>query len=166
VFNGYGQVTLTASDAALNVFSMTVAQLASLNGFEINVPTGATTVINVQGAAAGINGFGYWGTGVNPEHTLFNFADATSLTAASNGIQGSVLAPLADATFSGGSVNGQFVARSANIWNGAEGHDHIFVGSLPPSGPPPGGSVREPGSMALLAVGLLPAVPLLRRRTF
>lgn len=162
-FNGYGQVTLTGTDTARNVFTMTTGQLAGLNGFEINVPTNSTTIINVTGASATINGFGYWGTGVNRTHTLFNFVNATSFYATSNGIEGSVLAPLADATMSGGSVNGQFIAKSANMLNGAEGHYYTFNGNLPPGGGA-GAPVPEPGSMALLALGLLPALPMIGRR--
>lgn len=160
-FNGYGQVTLTGVDPSLNVFSMTTVELSGLNGFEINVPTNSTTIINVFGNAATIGGFGYWGTGVNRHYTLFNFVNATSFFAQHNGIEGSVLAPFADAVMSGGSVNGQFVAKSANMLNGAEGHYYTFRGSLPPRS---GGAIPEPGSVALLATGVLPAVGLLRRR--
>lgn len=163
-FNGYGQVALTGTDAALNVFSMTTAQLATLNGFSINVPTNSTTIINIFGNAASINGFGYSGAGVNRHKTLFNFVDATTFFAQHNGIEGSVLAPLANATMSGGSVNGQFIVNSATMLNGAEAHYYTFDGNVPPGGDLPGDPIPEPGSMALLALGALPAVGLLRRR--
>jgi choice-of-anchor A domain-containing protein len=163
--NPWGQVTLTGADATLNVFSITTAQLASLNGFTLNVPTGSTSVINVQGTAATINGFGYNMVGTDRYHTLFNFANAVTLTSASNGIEGSVLAPFANALLSGGSVNGHFITNSAVMLNGAEGHHHPFIGSLPPGGGTgTGAAVPEPGVVMLLATGLLPALPLIRRR--
>jgi choice-of-anchor A domain-containing protein len=51
---------------------------------------------------------------------LFNFVDATSITANGFGFWGTVLAPNADVSFSNGSFDGGFYAKSFTGY--AEGH--------------------------------------------
>jgi choice-of-anchor A domain-containing protein len=46
----YGGITLTGAVAGRNVFDVPVASLNSCNSFTVNVPSGATVLINVTGS--------------------------------------------------------------------------------------------------------------------
>lgn len=155
-------ITLTGADAGLNVFTLTTAQLATASSFTINVPTGATALVNVQGAAASFGNFQFYG--VDAARTLFNFAGAGSLSTHSLGFKGSLLAPNASVFLDYGHIDGQLITGTLNSYT--EAHNVVFQGTLtpPPGGGGTGSAIPEPGSMALLAMGALPALPLLRRR--
>jgi choice-of-anchor A domain-containing protein len=156
------EITLTGNNSSLDVFDVSGEALYHANGFAINVPTGATVVVNVSGTndngtsdsgtSDTLQNFGFTinGTsaenGTNQEDVLFNFYQATSLTARSITIDGSILAPNAAFSFSDGSVQGNVVVASYS--GSGEIEDYPFQGNLP-------SSVPEPSSFlgSLVAVG-------------
>jgi choice-of-anchor A domain-containing protein len=124
----WNAITLTGANAGLNVFTLSAAALGVANGFTINAPAGSTVLINVTGASATMQNFGFFLNGVTRDGVLFNFADATSLTASGIGIEGSILAPGAAVTFNNGQMNGQMIAGS--LLGTGEFHNHNFSGEV------------------------------------
>jgi choice-of-anchor A domain-containing protein/uncharacterized repeat protein (TIGR01451 family) len=110
--DAYGTLRLAGADPNLDVFSLSAGELASAKGLNITAPAGATVLVNVCGTAAQMQYFGMAVSGTDPQHVLFNFPDATSLTIAGISVQGSVLAPRADVTFTSGNLEGTLVAGS------------------------------------------------------
>ena len=137
-----GILNLTGTNNKQNVFAVTGAQLSTANTLRINIPAGATALINVSGATVN---FQYMGMFINnnnsdtppgQDRVLFNFYQATTLNVSGMGVKGSILAPLAVANFSNGHINGTFIALS--MANGyGEGHHYPFIGCVPSLNPTP-----------------------------
>jgi choice-of-anchor A domain-containing protein len=149
--------TLTGTNAGLNVFNVNAADWAAASNRVIDAPTGSTVIVNIAGASAGMmNGM----QALNNLHDgstrqtriLFNFHQATTVNITNMAVTGSVLAPDALVTISGGGIDGQAVLGALNQINGGEIHRWDFTGSTP---------VPEPGTMAALGLG---ALALLKRR--
>jgi choice-of-anchor A domain-containing protein len=133
----WSTLTLTGTDASLNIFTIDAATLAAASTLTINVTAGSQVLINVSGTAVNFGNMGINGT-FNADDTLFNFFDATSLTMSSIGIEGSILAPLADVTFLSGQMNGQLIANSFGgaAWGVGELHNYLFNNQTPPPSVP------------------------------
>jgi choice-of-anchor A domain-containing protein len=159
-----GAITLTANNPADTYvsFNLTAAEMADAagGGLTINAPAGSTVVVNVDGAISSMTSMGISLNGVDKQHVLYNFHDATSLTINQIGVLGTILAPQADVNFAGGAIDGTLIAN--NLSGPGESHLYLFQGSLPPLPTP----VPEPATLALGALGLaaLMAVRLRRRR--
>ncbi|MDR3639003.1 MAG: choice-of-anchor A family protein [Isosphaeraceae bacterium] len=146
-------LTLTGSNAALNVFQLSATQFASANnnGLNIVVPNGSTAVINVAGSSPSLANFQMYVNGSSSESNaqinkiLFNFAGATSLSDSNVAIYGSVLAPSAALSFGYSHIDGTLIG--ASLTGNVEAHDYPFTGNLPPA------PVPEPSSVVLLALG-------------
>jgi choice-of-anchor A domain-containing protein len=110
--NIYGNLILGGTDPTLDVFAVSTAQLAGATGLYLSAPAGASVLVNVTGTSGRMQSFGMTVSGADRQHVLFNFATATSLTLAGISVEGSVLAPGAEVTFSNGNLNGTLVARS------------------------------------------------------
>lgn len=124
----WGAITLAGTNAELNVFTVSAAALGSANGFTINAPAGSAALVNVIGASVTMQNFGFTFNGVMRDGVLFNFADATSLSASGIGIEGSILAPQAAVTFNNGQMNGQMIA--ASLQGSGEFHNFGFDGQI------------------------------------
>ncbi|WP_198034412.1 choice-of-anchor A family protein [Dyadobacter tibetensis] len=107
-------ITLTGSNTELNVFELTIPA-GHNTGISVMVPEGSSILINVTNTDVvisdgnmTINGKGIplYGAG---EKILFNFPNTTQLSLTRFGLLGSVLAPQASLSGSGGSINGQAV---------------------------------------------------------
>jgi choice-of-anchor A domain-containing protein len=133
-----GGITLTGTDKNLNVFSVTAAQLTGTGTFKLVVPTTSSVIINVSGVGP-INwsGVGFQlpdgascrgGTSDWCHNILFNFYEATSIALSGIGVQGSVMAPYAKISGSGGNIDGQLVCDS--LIGGIEYHPYFFTGCL------------------------------------
>lgn len=160
-----GQLTLTGTNSGLNVFSVDASQLSSSNTFNIDIPVGATALINVVGTAITI-GSGGFNVPTGASSILWNFADATSLSFLQTNMTGSVLAPNA-AYYGSAPISGQLIVGSftGSDWNVTQVNHGTYSGNLlsldptPPVVTPPHGGdqatlgVPEPTSWALMLTG-------------
>jgi choice-of-anchor A domain-containing protein len=147
------QVHLQTTNPAstLVVFNVTGAQMAAAAGagLFIDAPAGATVVVNVSGATDSMTSMGISLTGgVDKQHVLYNYYQASSLTINSIGVLGTILAPNASVNFAGGNIDGTMIAK--NLSGSGESHWYPFQGSLPPLTPIP-----EPSTIALAGLGTL-----------
>lgn len=160
-----GEVFLTGTNPALNIFTLSAADIVQNIGFHINVPYGATTLINISGQSAQMQNFGFYFNeldanydtlGLFPDELiLYNFFEATALTIAGIEVHGTVLAPWADTLFDNGHIEGNLIARS--LLGTGEAHNELFNGKLPNH------PVPEPATVILLGGGLI-GVAAVRRR--
>ena len=152
----YNQIFLNATDADKHFYNITGAQLGSANsGLVINASKDATIVFNVSGNNITIPNTGFTLTGgIQMNHILFNFLDATSITL-SGSAYGTYLAPKATITTTFGGFNGNLIAN--NLTGSIETHVYeygdpnkpgtLFTGNLRSS------AVPEPASLAMLVIG-------------
>ncbi|ADO76012.1 choice-of-anchor A family protein [Stigmatella aurantiaca] len=107
----------TNLESGLEVFEVSAADLSRTTQLIIrNVSTTSVAVINVRGPSVTLKG----GREYAGSNVLFNYVDATSITATAYGIHGTVLAPEARIFFSNGSWDGGIYAKS--LTGNAEGH--------------------------------------------
>ncbi|WAC19484.1 choice-of-anchor A family protein [Luteolibacter sp. SL250] len=139
----YGTLQFVGSDPSLNTFTVTAPSVNSANGIQINAPANSTVVINIGGDNIFFDNFGISIANTDKQRVLYNFYEATALTIAGISVQGSVLAPLANVTFSNGNVEGTLIAN--NVTGQGEYHNYKFQGTLP---------VPEPSGAALLGLSL------------
>ncbi|WP_245768742.1 choice-of-anchor A family protein [Stigmatella aurantiaca] len=117
----WGVITLSGSDPQVNVFQMSAGSFTGATQLSIQAPAGSLAVINILGSSATFTGFSTeLRGGIDKRRVLYNFVDATAITAEGFGFQGTVLAPFADIQFSNGSFDGGIYARS--LTGNAEGH--------------------------------------------
>lgn len=160
--------TLTGGSSSLNVFNLSAADFNGVHAFNIVVPQGSTTLINVLGSNVTLPNIGWTlngaalgsnGSGADFGSLLWNFPEASSLSVASLG--GSLLAPQADLNFASGQWNGTVIAN--NFAGQGALFERPFTGALPDvSFTGPGSNiVPEPSILGAL---ILPAMLLMRQR--
>lgn len=160
-----GTITLTLTKNGLNVIDLSVTNGATINGITINVPNGVNPtglILNVSGDNLTFNGGTFSLGPLNQHNVLFNFTNATNLSLKALAFEGSLLAPLANVSFTSGNIEGALIAD--NFTGSGEFHEFAFTTALPPF---PGQTVApEPGALALFATGLagLSGLGLIRRR--
>ncbi|HVU86142.1 MAG TPA: choice-of-anchor A family protein [Pirellulales bacterium] len=146
----FGALALTATGPtnSFYVFDVTGAQMAAAasHGLSITAPSGSTVVVNVDGTSDSMTSMGISLNGVDNQHVLYNFSQATSLTVNQIGIEGTILAPNANVNFAGGQINGSLIAQS--VTGQGESHNHLFIGNLPTN------PIPEPSTFVLAACGL------------
>jgi choice-of-anchor A domain-containing protein len=104
-------------ESGLEVFEVSAADLSRATQLIIRgVSTTSVAVVNVRGPSVTLQG----GREYAGNNVLFNYVDATSITANGYGIHGTVLAPDARVFFSNGSWDGGIYAKS--LTGNAEGH--------------------------------------------
>ena len=113
---------------------------------EHSAPTGSTVVVNVDGTSDSMQNMSISLNGVDNQHVLYNFSQATSLTVNQIGVEGTILAPNANVTFTDGQINGTLIAQSVS--GQGESHQHLFIGNLPTN------PIPEPSTFVLAACGL------------
>ncbi|HYI02678.1 choice-of-anchor A family protein [Hyalangium sp.] len=117
----WGGIFSHGTHAGLNVFDVNASDFNGAVLWSIDAPAGSFVVVNIRGASASFGGFGIHFTGGIDQHgVLYNFVDATSITANGFGFWGTVLAPSANITFNNGSWDGGIYAHS--LTGDAEGH--------------------------------------------
>ena|GEM_PF-1385827 len=135
----WGGLYLNGTNPDVNVFDVDASAFTGAVLWNISAPAGSLAVVNIRGASASFSGFGIqFNGGINQHGVLYNFVDATSITAQGFGIWGTVLAPNAHITFNNGSWDGGIYAQS--LTGNAAGHinplnDHQICpgsGSLAP----------------------------------
>ena len=157
--------------APVNVFNLTANQFATAT-LDIEVPAGATVIINVAGTnvtlgnAIYFGGVQYHGDSSADENVMFNFSTATNVDV-SAGLDGSVLAPFALLT-SSGQIDGNFIAAQIDITGNGEAHNVEFTGTVTqpgsPKDPPPPSVVPEPGTLLMMGTGAMAMLVGVRRR--
>eukprot|EP00012_Vannella_robusta_P003828 CAMPEP_0206190078 /NCGR_PEP_ID=MMETSP0166-20121206/4536_1 /ASSEMBLY_ACC=CAM_ASM_000260 /TAXON_ID=95228 /ORGANISM="Vannella robusta, Strain DIVA3 518/3/11/1/6" /LENGTH=484 /DNA_ID=CAMNT_0053606089 /DNA_START=187 /DNA_END=1638 /DNA_ORIENTATION=+ len=108
----YSTLTLYSADTGLNVFTLTSSEFNSATNVVIECPETSWAVINVPDEEAALEGIFVQLVGITANRVIYNFYEATSLTVASVGVEGSILAPLADVSFPSGNINGNLVCKS------------------------------------------------------
>jgi choice-of-anchor A domain-containing protein len=117
----WGGVMLRGTHPSVNVFDVDASAFTGAVLWFIDAPAGSFVVVNIRGASASFSGFGIsFSGGIDQHGVLYNFVDATNLTAEGFGFWGTVLAPHADVHFSNGSFDGGIYAKS--LTGNAEGH--------------------------------------------
>lgn len=106
----WGTLSLTGGNAKLDVFDINASQLNYINNFTITAPSTATVVVNVLGTDSIAWSGGFSLSGVGSSNVLLNFASTQSIALSNIGILGSVLAPHATITGSGGQFDGAVIA--------------------------------------------------------
>jgi len=160
-----GEIFLTGTDPFLNIFTLAAADIKQDIGFHINVPDGATTLVNISGPLAEMKNFGFYfntlDANKDPQNLfpdaliLYNFFEASVLEMAGIAIHGSILAPWADVEFNDGHIEGNLIAKS--LLGMGEAHNELFNGRLPSQ------PVPEPATVLLLGGGLVGAAAFRRR---
>lgn len=150
----FGAITL-AGTKSTNIFNLAGETLGKATS--LSLEGSGSFIVNVSGSNIDIKNFGFFLKGVEKQNILFNFFEATNLTASGLGIQGSFLAPKANVTFDNGQMNGTLVAASVS-GNGQFNH----VGRPPVEQPPE--SVPEPATLAGLGFAAA-ALAASRRKT-
>jgi len=112
---GYSGV---AGQAGLNVFTVSASDIAKTGLFAISAPSNATVLINVMGTTASIANanFASLQGGIDAQHVLFNFPNATTLSVVNVGISGSLLAPHAALSSLNNEITG---AAAGRLFHGA-----------------------------------------------
>jgi len=131
----YNQLTLTGTDARVNVFAVSGADLSMANSLTVNAPAGSTALVNVSGDAIRLQSEGFALRGVDRTHVLYNFPQATTLTLRNMGIDGSILAPSAAIAFDNGAITGQLIG--ASFTGPGQANNAPFAGCLPASSATP-----------------------------
>ena len=128
------KITLTGTDASLNVFEVDLSGSNGAKEISINCPATSTVIVNVKGTAIS-SGNPAWGNPSLTSKTIFNFTECTKLTmTGSTAFFGSVLAPgmILDVNGMSGNVNGNTIVKSLlNSTTGFECHESYFSGKLP-----------------------------------
>ncbi|MEI7811688.1 MAG: choice-of-anchor A family protein [Ignavibacteria bacterium] len=107
----WGCITLTGSDAYLNVFSVRGSDLSAANNFEVYVPNGSVVLVNIDGTNVSWSG-GLTVNGTARNNVLYNFYQARNLKIQGIDATGTILAPTAALSFPSGVVNGQVIVKS------------------------------------------------------
>ncbi|MFL5349373.1 MAG: choice-of-anchor A family protein, partial [Hyalangium sp.] len=117
----WGGIMLHGTDPNVNVFQVPASAFSGAVLMSIDSPAGSLVVVNISGTAATFRGFGHsFSGGIDQHGVLYNFVNATEITAEGLGFWGTVLAPHADIHFSSGSFDGGIYAKS--LTGNAEGH--------------------------------------------
>lgn len=148
----FGGFTLNGTNAVLNVFQVSAANLANSSYLNLTAPSGSTIIINVDGSAAALKNMGINLTGPSASNIIFNFIEAASVEMQNINLPGTVIAPLADISFKNGNIGGSIIANSGSISNAQFGNN-TFAGALPEIDG--AGAVPEPSTYALMGMGLL-----------
>ncbi|MBB5686298.1 choice-of-anchor A family protein [Sphingobium boeckii] len=143
----YGGLTFTGTNAAVNIFTVSGADLASTNNFNVNAPSGSLVIFNISGLSDQFSG-GINLNGLASSNVLFNFFQATTLNLTNIAVKGTILAPNAALNFTNGNVDGQVLAKSI-VGNGFDISNTRYAGTLAR----PTGAVPEPGTWAMMITG-------------
>lgn len=131
VVNNWGHLTLTGSGSnAIQVFNVSGSDMLNANGLSLsNIGADDTVIINVSGLTSGLTNMGMNDLANKNDKVLFNFYEANELSLYGVGVQGSILAPLADIDNATGVIYGTIIAGSLN--GSIQQDHHPFTGNTP-----------------------------------
>lgn len=149
-----GEIELSGTNSDLNVFSLDGAALSAASRFTLSAPSESTVLINVTGSDVSAQNFQFSFNGIDNNHVLFNFTDATRLTLDGISFQGSAIAPYAELEFNNGNFEGNLITRAVRGFG--EFHAEHFEGDDLPEPAESRVGVPEPTTIAGagLALGL------------
>ncbi|KAA0259632.1 MAG: choice-of-anchor A family protein [Chlorobiota bacterium] len=124
----WGTLNLSNGDPFFNIFSVNAADLNAAHTVEINVPNGATVLVNIYGTTVDWNG-GLFVNGTSIRNVIYNFPEATAITISGIDVKGSFLAPFADLTFPAGIITGQTIVKS--MTGSGQFNLSPFIGNVP-----------------------------------
>jgi len=130
----WGGVTLTGAETDVNIFTLSAAQWKASRQITVNVPSGASSIINIAGISDTIPADHLWfGTmTADKNKTVWNFHEATELNIQSTSWQGTLFAPFAHFTYKSGNQEGHLIVDTLTATNySAEAHWYRFTGDLP-----------------------------------
>ncbi|KFE60901.1 choice-of-anchor A family protein [Hyalangium minutum] len=117
----WGGVMMRGTNPSLNVFDVSASAFNGAVMWSIEAPAGSLVVVNIRGTPPTFRGFGIsFAGGIASNAVLYNFVDATSISATGFGFMGTVLAPYANVNFTEGAWEGGLYAKS--LTGNAEGH--------------------------------------------
>ncbi len=146
-----GTYTLAGTSNTVNIFDLTTGSFSG-NTINITAPAGSTVVVNVAGTADSFTGGSINLKGVSTNDVIFNFNAATSLSLASIGFNGSILAPYADFNGNYGQIDGELIASSAE--GTTEIDNPVFNGNLGSTPSNQVSGVPEPSTWVMLLAGI------------
>ncbi len=124
-----GALVLTATDPVQSVCNIDASQLGNV---DVNFPVGASVVVNVTGTSITWSGLvclnGQCADSAQADFVVWNMYEATAIAPTGIAIEGSLLAPLATLTGSGGHISGQVIVEYIN--GGLEYHPYYFAGCV------------------------------------
>jgi len=122
-----GAAVTTRSNSEVEVLSMTCEELNGVGSIDLGgISESQTVVLNVRGDECE---FQVEQIVANPAFVLWNFCEASRVGIESVGVQGSILAPFADAVSNSGVIFGQSVVKS---WTGHAQQNNVnCVACLP-----------------------------------
>ena len=133
-----GSLVLVGTNAVRNVFSVTAEQWSgSQRDWIFDVPAGSKIIVNVAGDFVDMaNGRMVLPVGVSSVDVLVNYVDATGISLAHFAHSGSVLAPYASGTFTGGAIEGIAILGGSVVSKGGfefhnYGLDVFFCPTVP-----------------------------------
>lgn len=121
-----GDLTLVGTNSTHNVFNIMAWQWNGTGTARtLDVPAESTVIINIQGWDIAItNGTMILPAGMTPNQVLIHYTTAGSIAVSGFDHEGAVLAPCADASFSGAAVQGVAIfGGDVTTANGAEFHN-------------------------------------------
>ncbi|WP_245767251.1 choice-of-anchor A family protein [Stigmatella erecta] len=108
-------VTMRGTDPCLNVFTLKASDFRGNGDWTITAPASSFVLVNIFGQAPSYGGGAIQLVGISSRRVLFNFVEATTLTAEGFKFQGTVLAPKARATFRYTELDGGLYAQALNL---------------------------------------------------
>ncbi len=111
----YGTAELVGSQPEINVFEISAADLSGLQSLRIDLPPGASAVINVSGTDVSLANFGVsLGSGLGAQNVMFNMPQVVALELHNGQLRGTVLAPRAAVQSTNAVVEGLLIADSVS----------------------------------------------------
>lgn len=109
----YGGYQLNTGNPGTSYFALKGSELFNVNYLSINAPAGATVVLNIDGTNDRLQYMGIsLNGGIDRQHVVFNFYEATNLKLNGVQVEGLVWAPKATVDFTNGAIRGTLVANS------------------------------------------------------
>lgn len=166
-FAGDGTSAVQVFDVAGSFWSTT--HTFTFENNTTNAPENAAFIFNISGTSVSMQNAGMWTflsvLKESYDNVIFNFYEATALTISGIDVQGSILAPLADISATGGNINGTVIARSFTGSAGTGLNNRPFESFTDPGTEAPT-PVPEPGTLVVFSCGLLFFSALMRRRKY
>lgn len=125
----WGGLYLTGDcESPVQIFALDGQTLLKAHTFQLScIPANSHLVFNISGTRAGLTNMSMESARPYRTRTLYNFFEATELVLSGIGVQGSLLAPLAEITHPQGVIHGTLIAKK---WHGTMQLNHVTFDGL------------------------------------